>query len=186
MRIVSGEFKGRAISAPAGRATRPTTDRVREAVFNILSHANWAPSIEGARIVDLFAGSGALGLEAMSRGASFCLFVETDARARGVIRDNIESLALFGTTRIHRRSAIDLGARPAGLGAPFNLAFLDPPYGKGLAPRALEALTSGAWLTDDAIALVETGVDETFNVTGWELQDERVYGGSKMRLLKRC
>lgn len=185
MRIVAGDFKGRSIAAPPDRGTRPTTDRVREALFNVITHADWAPEIEGARIVDLFAGSGALGLEALSRGAAFCLFVETDSKARGAIRDNVEALSLFGKTRVHRRSATDLGPIPAGLGAPFDIAFLDPPYGKALAPRALESLVRGDWLSGNAIVIVETGEDEALNVDGWDLLDERTYGASKMRILKR-
>ena len=137
MRIIAGEHKGRAIQAPKGQGTRPTGDRARESVFNMLAHAEWAPDIEGARVIDLFAGSGALGLEAMSRGAAFCLFVETDHAARGAIRDNIETLGLYGNTRLHRRSATDLGEKPAGVGSPFNLAFLDPPYHKELVAPAL-------------------------------------------------
>ena len=112
MRIVGGQYKGRAIAAPPGRDTRPTSDRARESLFNILAHADWSPGIEGRRVLDLFAGSGALGFEAMSRGAVFALFVETDSAARGAIRDNIETLGLFGTTRIHRRDATDLGMKP--------------------------------------------------------------------------
>lgn len=185
MRIVAGDLKGRSIVAPPGKATRPTTDRVREALFNVIAHADWAPEIEGARVVDLFAGSGALGLEALSRGAAFCLFVETDTKARAAIRDNVETFSLFGITRVHRRSATDLGVIPAGLGRPFDIAFLDPPYGKALAPQALESLNSGGWLSDDAIAIVETGEDEALNVSGWDLLDERTYGSSKMRIFKR-
>src|SRR5215475_1594705 len=143
MRIVGGQFKGRALVTPAGQATRPTSDRAREAVFNILAHAPWSDGFEGKRVIDLFAGSGALGLEAISRGAAFALFVETDAAARGAIRDNIEALGLFGVTRIHRRDATDLGLKPAGLGDPFDLVFLDPPYGKGLGETALSRLREG-------------------------------------------
>src|SRR3984957_11186286 len=113
MRIVGGAYRGRALAAPAGLATRPTSDRARQAVFNVLEHALWSPGLSGARVMDLFAGSGALGLEALSRGAAFCLFVETDAQARGAIRDNIDAVAgggeLMGRTRIHRRDAADLG-----------------------------------------------------------------------------
>ena len=111
MRIVGGQFRGRALVAPEGKATRPTSDRAREALFNILAHAAWAPDLDGARVIDLFAGSGALGFEAISRGGAFCLFVETDDAARGAIRENAEALGLFGRTRVHRRSAIDLGRR---------------------------------------------------------------------------
>jgi len=137
MRIIGGALSGRTIIAPKGRDTRPTADRARQALFNILASRDDV-AIEGARVIDLFAGSGALGLEALSRGATFCLFVETDAAARGAIRDNIEALGLFGSTRLHRRSAIDLGVKPAGLGGRFTLGFLDPPYGEDLAGRALE------------------------------------------------
>ena len=109
MRIVAGRFRGKSLQAPDGQATRPTSDRARQAVFNILEHAAWSPGLSGRRVIDLFAGSGALGLEALSRGADFCLFVETDDRARGAIRENIEAFGLFGATRLHRRDATDLG-----------------------------------------------------------------------------
>jgi 16S rRNA (guanine966-N2)-methyltransferase len=184
MRIVGGQFKGRAIAAPAGRDTRPTGDRARESVFNVLAHAEWSPGVESKRVLDLFAGSGALGLEAMSRGAAFALFVETDAAARGVIRDNIEALGLFGTTRIHRRDATDLGVKPAGLGAPFDLVFLDPPYGKGLGERALSTLTGGDWITPEALAVLEVGVEETPSPPGFAVLDERVYGAAKVLFLR--
>ena len=185
MRIIAGEHKGRAIAAPKGQGTRPTGDRARESIFNMLAHADWAPEIEGARVIDLFAGSGALGLEAMSRGAAFCLFVETDPGARGPIRDNIETLGLFGNTRLHRRSATDLGEKPASAGTPFTLAFLDPPYNKGLVEPALAGLVSGKWLTDDALAVVETGVDETITPMGWETVETRDYGAARIWFLKR-
>jgi 16S rRNA (guanine966-N2)-methyltransferase len=184
MRIVGGQFKGRAIAAPAGRDTRPTGDRAREAVFNILAHAPWSAGIAGRRVLDLFAGSGALGLEAMSRGAAFALFVETDAPARGAIRDNIEALGLFGATRIHRRDATDLGVKPAGLGDPFDLVFLDPPYGKSLGERALAQLSKGGWIKDDALVVLEVGADETPLTPAFETLDERAYGAAKVLFLK--
>jgi 16S rRNA (guanine966-N2)-methyltransferase len=184
MRIVGGRFKGRAIAAPQGRDTRPTSDRARESVFNVLAHADWSPGIEGRRVLDLFAGSGALGLEAMSRGASFALFVETDAAARGAIRDNIEALGLFGATRIHRRDATDLGVKPAGLGAPFDLVFLDPPYGKGLGEAALARLKSGGWIADDAFVAFECGAEEQPATPGFEIVDERAYGAAKVLFLR--
>lgn len=184
MRIVGGQFKGRPIAAPPGRDTRPTSDRAREAVFNILSHAPWSAGLEGRRVLDLFAGSGALGLEAMSRGATFALFVETDAGARGVIRDNIETLGLFGTTRIHRRDATDLGLKPAGVGDPFDLVFLDPPYGNGLGERALARLGEGGWITDDALIMLEVGAEETPTLEAFETLDERGYGAAKVLFLK--
>src|SRR6185312_4301957 len=151
MRIVAGKFKGRAIVSPDGRDTRPTGDRAREAVFNVLEHAEWSLGLEARRVLDLFAGSGALGFEALSRGAAFALFVETDAAARGALRDTIEALGLFGVTRIHRRDATDLGVKPAGLGDPFDLVFLDPPYHRGLGETALTRLGAGGWTTEDAL-----------------------------------
>ena len=184
MRIVGGQYKGRAIAAPPGRDTRPTSDRARESLFNILAHADWSSGVEGRRVLDLFAGSGALGLEAMSRGATFALFVETDSAARGAIRDNIETLGLFGTTRIHRRDATDLGVKPAGLGDPFDLVFLDPPYGKGLGERAMAALGEGGWITPQAVIMLEVGADEAPSLPAFEILDERNYGAAKIIFLK--
>lgn len=186
MRIVGGSLKGRALKTPAGRTTRPTSDRARESLFNVLQHAEWAPGLEGARVIDVFAGSGALGFEAMSRGAAFCLFVETDAAARGCIRDNVEAFQLFGTTRIHRRSATDLGPKPAGLGGLFDLAFLDPPYHQGLAPLAIEQLARGQWLSPEALVVAETGSDEPdLAVPGWTVLDDRTYGAARVWFLSR-
>ena len=185
MRIVAGQFKGRALQAPKGTGTRPTSDRARESLFNILAHADWGLELDRARVIDLFAGSGALGFEAISRGAAFCLFVETDHGARGAIRANIEAMGLFGITRLHRRSATDLGAKPAGLGTPFGLAFLDPPYGKGLVEPALAGLVGGGWLTEDAIAVVETGAEEEIAPDGWEVLDSRTSGAARLWFLRR-
>jgi 16S rRNA (guanine966-N2)-methyltransferase len=185
MRIVGGKFKGRAIRAPEGRATRPTSDRARESIFNVLAHADWAPPLEGARVIDAFAGSGALGLEAMSRGAAFCLFVETDSAARGCIRDNIEAFQLFGATRIHRRSATDLGSKPAGLGSPFDLVFMDPPYDFELVPAALDQLSKGSWTTPEALIIAETSANEAPPVApDWILLDERIYGAARISFLR--
>jgi 16S rRNA (guanine966-N2)-methyltransferase len=189
MRIVAGLYRGRSLIAPAGLATRPTADRARQAVFNVLEHAAWSPGLRGARVIDLFAGSGALGLEALSRGADFCLFVETDAAARGAIRDNLEALAadgaLFGRSRIHRRDATDLGKKPAGDGARFDLAFLDPPYASGLGERALASLAKDGWLKAGAICVFERGADEpTPTVAGFEALDDRRYGAARVHVLK--
>jgi 16S rRNA (guanine966-N2)-methyltransferase len=185
MRIVSGQYKGKPIAAPEGRATRPTSDRAREAVFNILEHAPWAPDLKGARVLDLFAGSGALGLEALSRGAAFCLFVDTDEAARGAIRDNVEALHLFGVTRIHRRDATDLGPRPASAGPAFDLVFLDPPYAKGLGEKALDGLAVHAWLNPGAVLVLERAESEPeIRLKGYESIDERRYGAAKVLFLK--
>jgi 16S rRNA (guanine966-N2)-methyltransferase len=184
MRIVAGKFKGRAIVTPEGRNTRPTSDRARESIFNVLAHAPWAPPLEGARIIDAFAGSGALGFEAISRGGVFCLFVETDSAARGAIRQNVETFQLFGITRIHRRSAVDLGAKPAGVGEPFDLVFLDPPYADDLVPQALAQLAAGDWLAPGALAVAETAsADPAPACAGWALLDERTYGAARVSFL---
>jgi 16S rRNA (guanine966-N2)-methyltransferase len=185
MRIVSGEFRGKALKAPAGQATRPTSDRARQAVFNILEHAPWSQGVRGLRVIDLFAGSGALGLEALSRGAAFCLFVETDEAARGAIRENVEALQLFGRTRVHRRDATDLGQRPGGDGPAFDLAFLDPPYARGLGEAALARLAAGGWLAPGATVVFERGSDEAdFNVAGFEPLDARKYGAATVHFLR--
>jgi 16S rRNA (guanine966-N2)-methyltransferase len=185
MRIVSGEFRGRALAAPAGDRTRPTSDRARQAVFNILEHAAWAPQLRGARVIDLFAGSGALGFEALSRGAGFCLFVETDEAARGAIRETVDAFGLFGRTRVHRRDAANLGVRPGSDGPAFGLAFLDPPYGQGLGETALAKLVAGGWLTPGAVAVFERGADEpALDAPGFELLDQRDYGAAKVWFLR--
>jgi 16S rRNA (guanine966-N2)-methyltransferase len=186
MRIIAGDHKGRPIVAPKGQATRPTADRAREGVFNILAHAAFAPDLEGARVIDLFSGSGALGLEALSRGAAFCLFVETDAAARGAIAENLETLGLFGKARVHRRDATNLGQRPASDGPPFDLAFLDPPYARGMGERALAALAAGDWLAPEALIVFERGADEQrFTVPGYAEVDTRRYGGAQVVFLRR-
>ena len=188
MRIIAGAYRGRGLAAPQGDGTRPTADRARQAVFNVLEHAPWSEGLAGLRVIDLFAGSGALGLEALSRGAAFCLFVDTDAAARGAIRDNVEALGtgeLFGRTRIHRRDAVDLGPKPAGDGAPFDLAFLDPPYGQGLGERALAQLAQGGWLAAGALAVMERGVTEADPATpGFERLDARTYGAARIFFLR--
>src|SRR6516162_2948431 len=161
MRIVGGRLGGRALAAPKSQNVRPTSDRLREAVFNILAHRYDDP-VAGACVLDLFAGTGALGLEAMSRGAAFALFVDDGAEARALLRQNVEALGLGGVTRIFRRDATRLGA--AHPVEPFSLAFLDPPYRHGLAERSLASLQAGGWLTPDALVVVEEAVDAGFQV----------------------
>jgi 16S rRNA (guanine966-N2)-methyltransferase len=185
LRIVSGEFRGKALKTPSGAATRPTSDRARQAVFNILEHAPWSKGVRGARVIDLFAGSGALGLEALSRGAAFCLFVETNEAARGAIRENVEAMHLFGQTRVHRRDATDLGVRPGADGPAFDMAFLDPPYAKGLGEAALARLAAGGWLAPGATVVFERGADEAaFEVAGFEPLDVRKYGAATVHFLR--
>ena len=185
MRIVSGKLKGRVIRTPEGRSTRPTSDRAREAIFNVLAHADWGVGLEGLRVMDLFAGSGALGFEALSRGAAHCLFVETDARARGCIRDTTEQFQLFGATRIHRRSATDLGPRPAGLADGYDIAFMDPPYGYDLVGPALAQLLRGNWLKPQALIVAETSKNDPDPAhPGFDRLDTRDYGAARMWFLR--
>lgn len=153
MRIVGGTLRGRALASPEHDGVRPTSDRVRESVFNILAHSIDGFAFDGKRVIDLFAGTGAMGIEAISRGAGYCLFVEESADSRALIRRNIEAFGLTGVTRIFRRDATDLG--PAAQMGRFDLAFLDPPYGQGLADKALAALVSGSWLSPGALILIE-------------------------------
>jgi 16S rRNA (guanine966-N2)-methyltransferase len=152
MRVVGGRLRGRTLTGPQSAAVRPTADRLREALFNILVHGYGDP-IARARVLDLFAGTGALGIEALSRGAAFALFVDASAEARAILRENVAALGLGGSARIFRRDATRLGAvHPL---EPFSLAFLDPPYGQGLAAQALAAAHAGGWLTADALIVVE-------------------------------
>ena len=186
MRIVAGEHRGRTLVAPKGQSTRPTADRVRQALFDILQHASWSPRLRGARVLDLFAGSGALGLESLSRGAAFCLFVDSSAAAREAIADNLAALRLADRAEVRADDAIQLATRPPGSAArgSFDLAFLDPPYGKGLAEAALARLSEGAWLADGAVAVVERGAAEADPLaTGYELMDTRFWGAARVAFL---
>ena len=159
MRVVGGRLRGRTLAGPKSSAIRPTADRLRESLFNILVHAYDDP-IDGARVLDLFAGTGALGIEALSRGASFTLFVDDGAQARAVLRENVTVLGLGGVTRIFRRDATRLGA--AHPVEPFSLAFVDPPYGQGLAEAALVSARDGGWLAPEALIVVEEAAKAGF------------------------
>ena len=183
MRIVGGSLRGRAIASPQHDGLRPTADRVRESLFNILAHGLPDLTLEGARVIDLFAGTGALGLEAISRGAAFCLFVDSEVEARALIRDNIEKFGLTGVTRIFRRDATDLG--PAGTMAPFSLAFLDPPYGQGLGEKGLAALAAGGWLVPAATVVLEERAGTTIALPpGFVELDQRTYGDTQVLLAR--
>jgi len=178
MRIVGGRFRGRALATPGDDQTRPTSDRVRESVFNILVHSIDGFAIEGVRVLDLFAGTGALGVEALSRGAAYCLFVEEDADARGTIRRNVEAFGLTGVTKIFRRDATTLG--PIENRGKFGLAFLDPPYGKGLAERALASAAAGAWLAHNAVAVIEERRGAIITLpAGFAMLDQRAWGDTQ-------
>jgi 16S rRNA (guanine966-N2)-methyltransferase len=184
MRVAGGKYGGRTLVAPTDLRVRPTSDKVRQALFNILAHREFGDfTLEGASAIDLFCGTGALGIEALSRGARFCLFVDDDADSRALVRENIEALKLTGVTKIWRRDAADLGPVNTGSGGPFDLAFLDPPYRKGLAEKCLASLKDGGWLKPGAVVIVETATDETFVHEGYELLDARNYGETLVTLL---
>ncbi len=186
MRITAGLYGGRSLVTPRDARVRPTADKVRQAVFNILVHNDFGVGfqLQGARVADLFAGTGAMGIEALSREAQFCLFVDDSAESRALVRENIEALHLTGTTKIWRRDATKLGPMAAGAGGPFELVILDPPYRKGLIAPALESLRDGGWLSPGAVAVTETAEDEPAPSTdGFSLWDDRVYGDTRVCIL---
>ena len=182
MRIVGGRLRGRGLAGPKSPAIRPTADRLRESLFNILMHAYGDP-VSDARVLDLFAGTGALGLEALSRGAVFALFVDDGAEARALLRENVAALGLGGVTRIFRRDARKLGmAHPV---EPFSLAFLDPPYGQGLAEKALASAREGGWLTPDALVVVEEATKAGFAMPeGFSELERRRYDDTEFIILR--
>jgi 16S rRNA (guanine966-N2)-methyltransferase len=182
MRVVGGRLRGRTIASPASRDIRPTADRQRESLFNILMHAYGDP-ISGARVLDLFAGTGALGIEAISRGAAFTLFVDNGAEARALLRQNVEALGLGGVTKVYRRDATNLG--PAHPVEPFALAFLDPPYGKGLGEQALTSLRDGGWLTPQALLVIEEATAAKFAApAGFDELERRAYDDTEFVILR--
>jgi len=184
MRVVGGRLKGRNLASPTSREIRPTADRLRESMFNILVHANGNP-VEGARVLDLFAGTGALGIEAISRGAAFALFVDNGAEARALLRNNVEALGLGGVTKVFRRDATNLG--PAHPLPPFSLAFLDPPYGKALAETALASLRDGGWLVPGALLVVEEAKAAAFSAPdSFAELERRAYDDTEFVFLRRA
>jgi 16S rRNA (guanine966-N2)-methyltransferase len=183
MRIVGGKFKGHGLQGPRGKATRPTSDRIREAIFNVLAHGVGF-SIEGARVLDLFAGTGAMGLEALSRGARFCQFVDDAAEARGVIRRNADALGIIGQCKIWRRDATRLG--PAAPQAGFDLVFADPPYNKGLGTKALASLVDGQWLNNGAVVIIEEAERAELGCPPDLTEiDRRVYGETQILIARQ-
>jgi 16S rRNA (guanine966-N2)-methyltransferase len=182
MRVVGGRLRGRNLASPASREIRPTADRLRESVFNILIHAYGDP-ITGARVLDLFAGTGALGIEAVSRGAAFALFVDNGTEARALLRNNVEALGLGGVTKVFRRDATNLGA--AHPVEPFSLVFLDPPYGRSLAEKALASLRDGGWLTPQALLVVEEANASGFSPPdGFTELERRRYDDTEFAFLR--
>ena len=187
MRITGGRFGGRVLAGPDDDRVRPTSDKVRQAVFNILAHNDFGFgfALENARVIDLFAGTGAMGLEALSRGACHCLFVDNSAESRALLRQNVESLALTGATKIWRRDATALGPLSANSGGPFDLAILDPPYKQHLLVPALDALREGGWLAPGALIVAESHIDDGQLRSGeFEALDTRSYGDTSVTFLR--
>jgi 16S rRNA (guanine966-N2)-methyltransferase len=182
VRIVGGRLRGRALAGPKSQDIRPTADRLRESLFNILAHGFDDP-VTGARVLDLFAGTGAMGIEAISRGAEFALFVDQGAEARALLRENVAALGLGGVSRIFRRDATKLGeAHPV---PPFSLAFLDPPYGQDLATVALASARAGGWFAPGALVVVEEAVKAQFVAPeGFAEVDRRRYDDSEFVFLR--
>lgn len=182
VRIVGGEFRGRSLAAPKTQSIRPTTDRSRESLFNILGHG-YPEALAGTRVLDLFAGTGALGLEALSRGCRSALFVESGVEGRGLIQNNIETLGLQGRARLFRRDATKLG--PCGTMGQFDLVFADPPYGRGLGERALAYAARGGWLGDGALIVLEEEVAASPDPgSAFELLESRAFGDTVMRFFR--
>lgn len=182
VRIVGGKFRGRPLATPATTTIRPTTDRTRESLFNVLMHG-FSDKVEGARVLDLFAGTGALGLEAISRGARYGVFVEESAEGRGLLRQNIEAFGLQGQTKVFRRDACSLGA--AGTLEPFDLVFADPPYGRRMGEKAFLSALQGNWLNPDALLVLEEEADVALELDErFVVHEERNYGGTVIRLIK--
>ena len=183
MRITGGKLGGRKLIAPEDISVRPTSDRSRQAIFNILRHKDFGIGfeLEGAAVADLFAGTGALGIEALSQGARWCLLVDDSADSRAIQRENIEALGLTGVTRIWRRDATDLGPLGPSAGGPFNLVFLDPPYRKNLIPPALKSLKEGGWLADKTLIVIERDAKEEIDISGFDLLHHRDFGETHVR-----
>ena len=185
MRVTGGKLGGRRLIAPDDARVRPTSDRTRQAIFNILEHRDFTMgfTLENAAVADLFAGTGALGIEALSRGARFCLFVDVASESRALQRENVEALGLTGVTKIWRRDATDLGPLGASSGGPFDLVFLDPPYRETLVTPALKSLREGGWLSTQALLVIETAKGEHFDAEGFTRLDARDYGDTEIVFL---
>ena len=184
MRIIAGRLRGKKLAdVGAGDAQahlRPTSDRVRESLFNLMTSGKHGDPVTGARVLDLFAGTGALGLEALSRGAAHVTFVDDGAAARALLRENVALCAAQGVTKVFRRDATDVGAVT---GAAFDLVFVDPPYGKGLGERALTSALAGGWIAPDALIVWEEGSPPRVPA-GLGVLDQRTYGGTVITLLR--
>lgn len=184
MRITAGRLRGRPLLAPKGLNIRPTSDKVRQAIFNVLEHRDFGQgfTLKDARLVDLFAGTGALGIEALSRGAAYAIFIDNAVEGRATLRRNVEEMNLTGMTKIWRRDARDLGRN---INQAFDLAFLDPPYRQNLLAPALASLHAGGWLHPHAIVVAEEADGEYIPSTDhYQILDQRLYGQTQIVFLR--
>jgi 16S rRNA (guanine966-N2)-methyltransferase len=182
VRIVGGEFRGRPLATPKSNAIRPTIDRTRESLFNIIGHV-YPEALNGTRVMDVFAGTGAVGLEAVSRGCRHALFVENGVEGRSLLWENIDSLGLHGRARILRRDATDLG--PSNNVEPFNLLFADPPYGQGLGEKALLSAHKGGWLLPGALVILEERADVTVTADAvFKPLESRIFGDTRVEFFR--
>ena len=185
MRIIAGRHRGRPLRAPEGKGIRPTSDRARQAVFNILEHGIPGFAFEGVSVADVFCGTGALGLEALSRGAAHATFIDTDALALKYAKENAARLGEWRNILILKLDATRAAPPPLAARGPCALAFLDPPYGEGLLGPALQGLAARGWLAVGAVVVAEMGAKETFEPPkGYALIQERVYGAAKVAFLR--
>jgi 16S rRNA (guanine966-N2)-methyltransferase len=183
VRIIAGRHRGRTLRAPEGAATRPTADRVRQALFDMLWHAAWGGrmAVQDQLVLDAFAGTGALGLEALSRGADHCTFIEKDRTALAALRANITACGEDARSAVLAADA----TRPPAARVPCGLVFLDPPYGKGLVPRAVAALEAAGWIAPGALLIAETGAAEALDLPGWERLASRSHGAACLHVLRK-
>lgn len=179
LRIISGQWRGRKLAVPSGETTRPTADRTRETLFSML--VSRLGSFEGLAVADLFAGSGALGIEALSRGAASCMFVDTDAAAIKAIRANLASLEAQGLSDVRASSALSLGVAKA----PLDLILLDPPYGSGAGEVAIDKLARLGWIGEATWVSLETAFNEEPEIKGFEVDATRKVGKARITLLRK-
>jgi len=184
VRIVGGDWRGRSLKAPAGRDTRPTTDRVRESIFNILAHGSLAGVLENAHVLDVYAGSGAMGFEALSRGATHATFIEKDRTAQNIIQQNACTFRVARDIVVLPLDGTKLPSPPMKAKAPFNVVFMDAPYGQGMTSIALLGLRAKGWLAQDAALIIELGEKESCVIPpAFEVMDDRAFGITRVLFL---
>ncbi len=185
MRIVGGRFKGKTLMSPVGKQLRPTADRVKESIFNILLHRTDGFNLENIAVIDVFCGTGALGLEAISRGARHSVFIDHDNGAVEITRQNALSMGLKSEVTMLNLDAQSLAQPPKGVNLPATLAFLDPPYNKGLADMALLGLKNKGWLEQEALCVVEISAKEILDIPkDFNFLNERIYGPTRIAFLQ--